>query len=269
MTDVQELTYVDPETGEYQSRGPALHNIQDLLVVARIDVNAVSDDWETLVSLGIEILKAHDSDRFVLGDIALHRIVPRYGEAAVETYADEIGCARSTMYQYLHVSKFFEESIRPDCFRDFEELTWSHYFQAARVDRAGDLDRRDDEDLWEQVHEQDLCVSISFLVSSKLWRWAARSKLRKAVNAFLHTKAQAETQGVYKGNAEEIVGQITKAMVEGELPAGPLKAVVSYVPVPPPDVIDPLPEGMKPVFTWAEPEDIERVKRLSAGGALL
>lgn len=40
------------------------------VVVNEFDLDALGDDWETLVSAGIQIVEAHDRNRWTLGDLA-------------------------------------------------------------------------------------------------------------------------------------------------------------------------------------------------------
>ncbi len=107
--------------------------MDEAMVIAYADLDQISDEWETLVSAGQQIVEAHDRNRWLLGDIALLKVQKRYGEDAIGRYADDVGVRPSTMYQYRDVSKMFEFSMRMEFRKRHPTLTWSHCYQLARL----------------------------------------------------------------------------------------------------------------------------------------
>lgn len=101
-----------------------------------IDLTAISDEWEELVSTGIELAQHMDTGRWALGDLA-GRVEKRYGQDAIGTFAGEIGMARkATLKQYRQVSARYESATRVA----FPTLTWTHFRDAMRA--------KDDAELW-------------------------------------------------------------------------------------------------------------------------
>lgn len=98
------------------------------VVVNEFDLDALGDDWETLVSAGIQIVEAHDRNRWTLGDLA-KKCQRRYGSAAIKTYAAAVNVRSSTMYEYHACATFYNLEDRAT----FPPLAWSHYRAALRL----------------------------------------------------------------------------------------------------------------------------------------
>lgn len=104
------------------------------VVITDFDLDQIGDEWEDLTNTGREIVDAHDRNRWALGDLGL-KVVRRYGEESLAMFADDIKkVRRSTMYDYCRVSKFFPRPTRDQ----FPALSWSHYRDAARLEKLDD-----------------------------------------------------------------------------------------------------------------------------------
>jgi hypothetical protein len=102
------------------------------ILINAIDVDAVGDEWETLVSAGQTIVEAHDRNRWALGDLG-RKCERRYGEQSLAQYAAAINVRPKTMYDYTACAAFYDRDERAA----FPTLTWSHYRVALRAeDRA-------------------------------------------------------------------------------------------------------------------------------------
>lgn len=93
----------------------------DILVV-EFNVADVDESWTSLVSAGIQIVEAHDRNRWALGDLGL-KVERNYGEESLGKYANEILIRPKTMYDYASVSGFYSDDYRAM----FPSLSWSHY----------------------------------------------------------------------------------------------------------------------------------------------
>lgn len=98
------------------------------LIVTDMDVAALGDEWETLVSAGQAVAEAHDRNRWLLGDLG-GKIDRRYGHDSLGKYAFDINIRPTTMYDYAACSAFYPEDDRAA----FPPLNWSHYRAAMRV----------------------------------------------------------------------------------------------------------------------------------------
>lgn len=98
------------------------------ILINEIDVDAVGDEWETLVSTGLTIVEAHDRNRWALGDLGV-KCERRYGHKSIGQYAAAINVRPTTMYEYSACSAFYDRDDRAA----FPPLAWSHYRVALRV----------------------------------------------------------------------------------------------------------------------------------------
>lgn len=108
------------------------------------------DDWQSIVTAGIELVQATDRNRWHLGDIAAlaERV---YGENSVKKLATEIRMPKhKTLYEYQRVAEFYPASARVE----FVQLSWSHYREATRL---GSLDNA--RELLAQAHDEDRPVA--------------------------------------------------------------------------------------------------------------
>lgn len=98
------------------------------ILINEFDVDAVGDEWETLVSTGQTIVEAHDRNRWALGDLGV-KCERRYGHKSIGQYAAAINVRPTTMYEYSACSTFYDRGDRAA----FPPLAWSHYRVALRV----------------------------------------------------------------------------------------------------------------------------------------
>lgn len=83
-------------------------------------------DYDEAVKLGREAAKS----QWTLGDLALS-LEPKYGDATLATFADDIGVVLKTMEQYRHVAEIYTKDERSS------NLPWSaHMVLMAQPDRA-------------------------------------------------------------------------------------------------------------------------------------
>lgn len=107
-------------------------------------------DWQSIVTVGIELVQASDRNRWYLGDLAAlaERV---HGESSIKKLATEIRMPRhKTLYEYHRVSKFYDSSTRGE----FAQLSWSHYREATRL---GSLDNA--RELLAQANDEDRPVA--------------------------------------------------------------------------------------------------------------
>lgn len=100
------------------------------IVYNEFDLDKIGDEWESLVSAGLQIAEAHDRNRWTLGDLGC-RVARRYGENSLGSYADAVNVRPTTMYDYAACSRAYSVEDRAA----FPPLTWSHFRAALR---AGD-----------------------------------------------------------------------------------------------------------------------------------
>lgn len=100
------------------------------IVYNEFDLDQIGDEWESLVSAGLQIAEAHDRNRWTLGDLG-NKVARRYGEDSLGSYADAVNIRPTTMYDYTACSRAFSVEDRAA----FPPLTWSHYRAALK---AGD-----------------------------------------------------------------------------------------------------------------------------------
>lgn len=105
-----------------------LKNRNMILTVVDFDIQAVGDDWESLVGAGQTVAAAHDNNRWVMGDLGL-KVAKKYGEDRLGSWASEIGQIPTTVYDYVACSGFYNHDDRAA----FPTLTWSHYRAAKAI----------------------------------------------------------------------------------------------------------------------------------------
>jgi len=98
------------------------------VVINEFDLDALADDWSALVSAGIQVVEAHDRNRWVLGDIA-RKVCRKYGQKSLATYAGEVNVRSSTMYEYHACAAYYSIEDRAT----FPSLSWSHYRAAMKL----------------------------------------------------------------------------------------------------------------------------------------
>lgn len=85
-----------------------------------------SDDWESLVSTGMEAREDHDLSQWILGDSA-ERVYEMYGQQGLEAYAIQIFVRKSTLSRYKDVARKIPRELRDK----YKLLSWSHFRIAA------------------------------------------------------------------------------------------------------------------------------------------
>jgi len=85
--------------------------------------------YEELVTAGIDAREQKDTAQWALGDLVLK--VAGGGTVAVSSYAGDIGLSARTAQEYQQMAAFYP----PDTRAEFENLTYSHYRDAARAGR--------------------------------------------------------------------------------------------------------------------------------------
>ncbi len=89
-----------------------------------------NEDWEGLISAGLEARENKDTMQWVLGDLAL-QIDTKYGADTIGDFAVAIGVNKNTLIRYRTVSRAFTPEMR-----QFPKLSHRHYqMVAARQDR--------------------------------------------------------------------------------------------------------------------------------------
>jgi hypothetical protein len=88
------------------------------------------DDWEELVSAGIQATASEDSARWAHGDLAM-RVATRYGESSMAKYAAAINKSMKTrtLYERMEVAAFFPPAVR----EKYAALAWSHFRAVSRA----------------------------------------------------------------------------------------------------------------------------------------
>lgn len=91
---------------------------------------AEKEDWEGLISQGLEARENKDTMQWVLGDLALE-VDTQYGADTIGDFAVAIGVNKNTLIRYRTVARAF-----PPEDRQFPKLSHRHYqMVAARADR--------------------------------------------------------------------------------------------------------------------------------------
>lgn len=99
------------------------------VIVTEFNIDAIDDEWESLVSAAIPIVKAHDENRWALGSLGA-KAERRYGESSLGKFSRVIGLKSPTiMYDYVTTFNFYSAEDQAA----FPPLTWSHYRAAMRV----------------------------------------------------------------------------------------------------------------------------------------
>ena len=121
-------TFVDVLNASAVARVTGAQNNDVRIVVTEFDFDALPNEWSALVSAGIQIVEAHDRNRWVLGDLA-RRVAREYGQKSLATYAGEVNVRSSTMYEYHACATFYPLFARAT----FPSLSWSHYRAAMKL----------------------------------------------------------------------------------------------------------------------------------------
>lgn len=97
-------------------------------VVVDWNLDEVPEDWEALVSAGMMLNAAHESNRWRMGDLGI-KFVGKFKAGAVKKFVNEFSngaTAASTFYEYTATSAMYSDEDRVA----FPNLSWSHYRQA-------------------------------------------------------------------------------------------------------------------------------------------
>lgn len=88
------------------------------------EVIQVDDDWESLISEGMEARSLKDKSQWILGKLA-DRVNTRYGSDAIGVFATSIGVNKSSLLRYRDVyRKFKGKDINP-------ALSFSHHLKVS------------------------------------------------------------------------------------------------------------------------------------------
>jgi hypothetical protein len=61
-----------------------------------------NDEWESLISSGMEARSRKDESQWELGEIA-SRVTSKYGKEGLDKFANEVGLTRNSLYRYRDV----------------------------------------------------------------------------------------------------------------------------------------------------------------------
>lgn len=81
-----------------------------------------SEEWEELVSTGMQVRERTDKMEWVLGDLAV-KASDTFGKHAVRAYAATIGVDKSRLSRYKEVAQAIDFAMR----EEFAVLSWSHF----------------------------------------------------------------------------------------------------------------------------------------------
>lgn len=88
-----------------------------------------AQDWEQLVSMGMEVRHQKDGLQWILGDLA-SQVEVVYGKKTIEAYAREIYVGKSTLLRYRDVARAYKPELR----QAYPMLSWSHFRLVAALD---------------------------------------------------------------------------------------------------------------------------------------
>lgn len=95
-------------------------------------MTTLPDDWQSLVTAGLDLVQAQDRNRWALGDLAAV-CETRYGQKSIQKLATEIRMPKhKTLYDYHRVATFYPISARAE----YPLLSWSHYREAMRLENV-------------------------------------------------------------------------------------------------------------------------------------
>lgn len=86
------------------------------------DSIAGSEDWESLVSTGMQVREQSDKLEWVYGDLA-DKVAVQYGRHSVTKYAVAIGVSKPKLLRYRDVSRAIDPRLR----EEYGHLSWSHF----------------------------------------------------------------------------------------------------------------------------------------------
>lgn len=100
-----------------------------------------SQDWESIVSTGMEAKESIDSSRFVLGDLA-SKVETIWGKDMINEYAKAIGIEKRSLQRYRDVSRKIPSELR----EEFRHMSWSHFRLASgQIDPRKWIEKASDE----------------------------------------------------------------------------------------------------------------------------
>lgn len=139
-------------------------------------VRKCPDDWQSLVSTGIELRQMHDISSFCLGVLAL-KVEKKYNKDALGKFAIEISVSKVSLQQYRWVAgKILEKFTDVNISERIGNLSYSHLRTAAGTD---------DPEKWiEEAINKDLtCEQLALAVKGKLQEPAKKLKTQKTIKA--------------------------------------------------------------------------------------
>lgn len=93
----------------------------------------VERTFEEICDHSRKVVGEIDSRRWIVGDDACE-IETRYGQHTLESFAREIGMNKSTVAGWKRVAQYYPEIIRRKLFEELENLTYTFYKDALRLD---------------------------------------------------------------------------------------------------------------------------------------
>ena len=83
----------------------------------------IDDEWESLVSQGLELRENQDDNQWKLGELG-SSVESRYGQDSIGTFATDIGVVKKTLMNYRTVYNAFANSGLRE---KFPKLSFSHF----------------------------------------------------------------------------------------------------------------------------------------------
>lgn len=98
----------------------------EIVLEQQVTDHTQAEDWEELVSMGMEVRENHDQSRWILGDLA-DKVAVQYGKHSIEQYAITIFVQKTSLMRYRDVSR----KISPHLREKHKMLSWTHFRTAA------------------------------------------------------------------------------------------------------------------------------------------
>lgn len=98
-----------------------MENRKEKLEIFMSNVDS-SDEWEEVVSTGMELREEFDKNQWLLGDLS-QKVYERWGSQGVEAYAITIFVQKTTLNRYRDVSRRISLELR----EKYNLLSWSHF----------------------------------------------------------------------------------------------------------------------------------------------
>jgi len=103
----------------------------------------IGEEWEVLVSKGMELREQKDANQFQIGDLA-NTVTTTYGDDTIGKYAYAIGVEKKTLMKYRTVASKFEPEIR----QKYKKLSFSHFNEVAALEKPEAWLEKADNEEW-------------------------------------------------------------------------------------------------------------------------